>query len=116
MPKYRKAFACILDECPEKNGDDGCPAWYEDIFEKEDDPEAIKIVKDCMFPHIPTLLRIGIRSNNRLLEELVNVSPDRIALAFMSKLPALAAEMEKQKQLKEEAIKSGNNRIVDESE
>lgn len=61
MPIYKKAFKC--QECPESNGEDGCPAWNEIIMTNIQSGED-KIVKGCTFQLMPFILTEAIKASN----------------------------------------------------
>lgn len=63
MPNYSKnAFTC--HKCPKTNGDGGCPAWWESIWENPETKES-KVLKGCAFEQMQTYLLEVIRASNR---------------------------------------------------
>lgn len=59
--KYKNAFRC--DNCPESNGEDGCPAWNEIIMTNIQSGED-KIVKGCTFQLMPFIMTEAIKASN----------------------------------------------------
>lgn len=59
--KYKNAFKC--DNCPESNGEDGCPAWNEIIMTNTQTGED-KIVKGCNFQLMPFIMTEAIKASN----------------------------------------------------
>ena len=67
MPNYQNAFNC--KNCPESNGANGCPMWWETIATNLA-TEQTKIVKGCGYAQLPTFLIEIIKAANRPAEEL----------------------------------------------
>lgn len=61
MKKYKNAFKC--DNCPESNGEEGCPAWNEIIMTNIQTGED-KIVKGCNFQLMPFIMTEAIKASN----------------------------------------------------
>jgi hypothetical protein len=59
--KYQNAFKC--DNCPEKNGEEGCPAWNEIIMTNLQSGED-KIVKGCNFQLMPFIMTEAIKASH----------------------------------------------------
>jgi hypothetical protein len=59
--KYKNAFKC--DNCPEKTGEEGCPAWNEIIMTNIQTGED-KIVKGCNFQLMPFIMTEAIKASN----------------------------------------------------
>ncbi len=59
--KYKNAFKC--EECPEKTGEEGCPAWNEIIMTNIQSGED-KIVKGCNFQLMPFIMTEAIKASN----------------------------------------------------
>jgi hypothetical protein len=59
--KYQNAFKC--DNCPEKTGEEGCPAWNEIIMTNIQSGED-KIVKGCNFQLMPFIMTEAIKASN----------------------------------------------------
>jgi hypothetical protein len=59
--KYQNAFKC--DNCPEKTGEEGCPAWNEIIMTNVQSGED-KIVKGCNFQLMPFIMTEAIKASN----------------------------------------------------
>ncbi len=59
--KYNNAFKC--SECPQSNGENGCPAWNEVIMTEAQSGEQ-KIVKGCTFQLLPWIMTEAIKASN----------------------------------------------------
>ncbi len=59
--KYKNAFKC--DDCPEKAGEEGCPAWNEIIMTNIQSGED-KIVKGCNFQLMPFIMTEAIKASH----------------------------------------------------
>ncbi len=59
--KYKRAFKC--HECPEKTGEEGCPAWNEIIMTNVQTGED-KIVKGCNFQLMPFIMTEAIKASH----------------------------------------------------
>lgn len=55
---YKKAFKC--SKCPQSNGEDGCPMWWEIVL--KNDVGETKILKQCGYQTLPELIVEGIKS------------------------------------------------------
>jgi hypothetical protein len=53
--RFKKAFKC--SRCPENNGENGCPMWWEMIL-KNSDTDETKITKACGFTQLPQMLAL----------------------------------------------------------
>ena len=58
---YKNAFKC--DDCPEKAGEEGCPAWNEIIMTNIQSGED-KIVKGCNFQLMPFIMTEAIKASH----------------------------------------------------
>jgi len=56
------AFNC--SQCPEKNGDGGCPAWWEIVWENPQSDE-VKVEKSCGLEMMPRILLEVLKASNR---------------------------------------------------
>ena len=74
MPIYKKAFKC--HECPEKNGEEGCPAWNEIIMTNIQSGED-KIVKGC-FDILQDALPIDIHAHGGMTKEAASKVADMV--------------------------------------
>ena len=61
MAFSKNAFNC--QKCPGKGGDDGCPVWWETIWEQASGET--KIVKGCGFEQLPMYLTEVVKASNR---------------------------------------------------
>ena len=59
--KYQNAFKC--ENCPEKSGEEGCPAWNEIIMTNIQSGED-KIIKGCNFQLMPFIMTEAIKASN----------------------------------------------------
>lgn len=62
MSNYKNAFKC--HKCPQSNGSDGCPMWWE-ILEHNVQTGEDRITKDCGFQLMPEFLRQTMATSNR---------------------------------------------------
>ena len=62
--KYNKAFQCAkTGECPQTNGEEGCPAWCEVIMTNNQSGE-LKVSKGCSFQMLPFLITESIKASH----------------------------------------------------
>lgn len=62
MKTYQNAFQCARSgECPESNGEKGCPAWIEMVLTNNQTGE-MKITKGCNFQMMPFLITEAIKA------------------------------------------------------
>lgn len=59
---YKRAFQC--KKCPENNGPDGCPMWWETVWENAQGGET-KLIKACGYTQLPLYLTEVIKASNR---------------------------------------------------
>ena len=59
---YKHAFEC--KKCPKRNDVDGCPGWWEIIYE-ELNTNAVKVEKGCYLTHLPKMMVEVIKASNR---------------------------------------------------
>lgn len=60
---YKNAWKC--QQCPERNDQDGCPAWIDGVVETNVQTGEIRVVRQCMLPKIPEWFTLVIQSANR---------------------------------------------------
>lgn len=78
MRRYGAAFQCMkTGECPERNDEQGCPAWQEwpESFEVMDNAANRintdeRLVRDCVLPHLPRLTRMTMHRQDQVIELL----------------------------------------------
>ena len=58
---YKNAFRC--KKCPECNDENGCPMWWETIWEKPSGE--VKIIKACGYTQLPLYLIELVKASNR---------------------------------------------------
>jgi len=58
---YKRAFKC--HECPENNGEDGCPAWNEIVMTNIQSGN-VEIMKGCNFQLMPFIMTEAIKASN----------------------------------------------------
>lgn len=64
--RYKNAEKC--HKCPQSNGEDGCPWWWE-LMERNDQGQE-RLNKQCGKAYIPTLLVEVIKASNRPAAEM----------------------------------------------
>lgn len=62
MAYSKHAFNCA--KCPGKGGDDGCPAWWETVWNNVADGQT-KVIRGCGFEQLPLYIVELIKASNR---------------------------------------------------
>lgn len=89
--KYKNADKC--HKCPQSNGEDGCPWWWE-LMERNDQGQE-RLNKQCGKTYLPTLMVEVIKASNRPAAEM-GAMRQEVAHAVSQ---AVALTMEKVSQL-----------------
>jgi hypothetical protein len=67
---YKKAFNC--KRCPQSNGEEGCPLWWETIQTNIQTGEEC-VTKGCGYQQLPVYLTEVIKASNRPAEEISKI-------------------------------------------
>jgi LDH2 family malate/lactate/ureidoglycolate dehydrogenase len=78
MAYSKHAFNCV--KCPQKNGEGGCPAWWETQWTNALNGEQ-KIIKSCGFEQLPLYITELIKASSRPTAEMEQVR-NEIAQGF----------------------------------
>ncbi|KKM05175.1 hypothetical protein LCGC14_1756780 [marine sediment metagenome] len=94
---YKNAFKC--KKCPQSNGMNGCPVWWETVWEQPGTQP--KLIKACGFTQFPLYIIELIKASNRpaaTIEEMRNetaIGLEKIAMGLI-RVAQVSEELMKQ--------------------